>query len=238
MSFFSWNCRGLGNPLAVQALLGFVRQKRPDILFLSETLSSAFKMEGIRIKLNYANCFVVAPEGRSGGLALLWNGGLAVEVVSYSNHYIDTKVHGTGVHPSWRFTGYYGQPERGRRRESWELLRYLSSCNNLPWVIVGDFNDLLWEREKQGRVPHPPGLFRGFRDAVRESGLSDLAFEGCQLTWERGRGTGNWVREKLDRILVTDGWHELFPGARAWSLEGSSSDHLPLFFVIQTGRVC
>nr|GMD40946.1 Transposon TX1 uncharacterized 149 kDa protein [Ipomoea batatas] len=39
----------------------------------------------------------------------------------------------------------------------------------------------------------------------------------------------------MDRILVSDGWRYLFPGARAWVIEGSSSDHLPLYLVTQVG---
>ncbi|XP_031127514.1 uncharacterized protein LOC116029605 [Ipomoea triloba] len=227
MNCFSWNCRGLGNPLTVHVLLGLISQDRHDVLFLCETLSNARRVESVRVRLRYDNCFTVEPVGRSGGLALLWNGGLDVEVKGYSNHYIDTVVSAPG-HPRWRFTGYYGSPERHNRRHSWELLRYLSSINSLPWVLMGDFNDIMAASEKEGRVPHPEWLRRGFCEAVRESGLSDFGFEGCQFTWERGRGSVNWVREKLDRVLVSGNWRDAFPRARAWSVEGSSSDHLPL----------
>ncbi|XP_031107295.1 uncharacterized protein LOC116011981 [Ipomoea triloba] len=89
------------------------------------------------------------------------------------------------------------------------------------------------EEEKVGRVPHPEWLRKGFCEAVRGSGLSDFAFHGCQFTWERGRGTGNWVREKLDRVLVSGSWRDMFPGARAWSVEGGCSDHMPIHLVTQ-----
>lgn len=59
------------------------------------------------------------------------------------------------------------------------------------------------------------------------------------VSWERGRGTLNWVQEKLDRILVTRVWIDLFLNTKAWSLEGSSSDHMPLFLVLNLmGRRC
>lgn len=58
--------------------------------------------------------------------------------------------------------------------------------------------------------------------------MRDLEFEGCQFTWERSRGTVDWVREKLDRILVTDSWLDIFGGAKASSIEAPVSDHLPL----------
>lgn len=53
------------------------------------------------------------------------------------------------------------------------------------------------------------------------------------MTWERGRGTGYWVREKLDQVLVSDSWCDLYPGARAWSVEGGCSDHLPIHLITQ-----
>ncbi|XP_031121072.1 uncharacterized protein LOC116024317 [Ipomoea triloba] len=199
-------------------------------------MTSGTVLERVRVRLKYDNCFVVNARGRSGGLALLWNAGVSVEVRGYSNHYIDAVVTREDGGTQWRFTGYYGNPDRQRRRDSWDLLRYSSSLNNLPWVIMGDFNDLLLENEKIGRVPHPGWLLRGFGEVVRESGLSDFAFQGFQYTWEKGRGTDAWVQEKLDRILVSGDWRDMFPGARAWSVEGGCSVHLALFLMTDDGR--
>lgn len=101
-----------------------------------------------------------------------------------------------------------------------------------------DFNDLLREDEKRGKVPHPRWLLQGFREAVHESGLVELGFEGYKFTWERGRDTYNWVEEKLDCILVLEGWLELFGNATARPLEGSTSDHMALFLqTIATRKV-
>ena len=38
---------------------------------------------------------------------------------------------------------FYGCPERRGRRESWDILLNLSNKSDLPWCIVGDFNDIL-----------------------------------------------------------------------------------------------
>ena len=42
----------------------------------------------------------------------------------------------------------YGYPEHSRRREAWDMLIQLSQNSKLPWVCVGDFNDLLDQSEK------------------------------------------------------------------------------------------
>lgn len=49
MNCVTWNCRGLGQPRTVRALSDLVRDRRPDILFLSETISVGRKIEDIRI---------------------------------------------------------------------------------------------------------------------------------------------------------------------------------------------
>lgn len=53
------------------------------------------------------------------------------------------------------FNRIYGFPKRSHRRESWNLLRTLARMLNLPWCVIGDFNDLLDAEDKRGRVDHP-----------------------------------------------------------------------------------
>ena len=52
---------------------------------------------------------------------------------------------------------------------------------------------------------------------------------GYQFTWERSRGSEDWVEERLNRALASNSWHHLFPKAKVSSLEASCSDHLPIF---------
>ena len=50
----------------------------------------------------------------------------------------------------WRFTGFYGEPETHKRLESWEQLRSLDRKFQLPWLCVGDFDELIRADEKLG----------------------------------------------------------------------------------------
>lgn len=36
------------------------------------------------------------------------------------------------------------------RKESWDLLSCLKRGNNRPWLIAGDFNEILFTYEKKG----------------------------------------------------------------------------------------
>ncbi|XP_019151965.1 PREDICTED: uncharacterized protein LOC109148684 [Ipomoea nil] len=93
---------------------------------------------------------------------------------------------------------------------------------------MGDYNDILEQSEKVGVNQHPNWLIAGFKEAVADSGLQDIPFSGHQFSWEKSRGTAHMVEEKLDRILATGNWLNMFDGARAQSFIVPYSDHLPL----------
>lgn len=57
MSLLSWNCRGLGNPATVQVLVDLVHSKKPDVVFLIETLVGLNKMQPIKTKLGFKGLF-------------------------------------------------------------------------------------------------------------------------------------------------------------------------------------
>ncbi|XP_019190306.1 PREDICTED: uncharacterized protein LOC109184723 [Ipomoea nil] len=237
MSYLAWNCRGLGNLETVQVLVDLIHSKRPNVIFLMETFSNNFKMQTIKNKVGYTGLFTVDSLGRSGGLALLWKEESEVSILGFSRYHIDAMITTETSLEPWRYTGFYGNPKSNRRRESWQRLRHLATLSPLPWALMGDFNDIRSSSEKKGTHPHPQWLIRGFNEAIESSGLRDLDFDGCQFTWEKSRGTPNWIQEKLDRILVNDAWLERFGDARARSISVPSSDHLPMLLcTVPTAR--
>ncbi|KAG6785507.1 hypothetical protein POTOM_007068 [Populus tomentosa] len=144
--------------------------------------------------------------GRGGGLAVLWRSSASVSLLGYSNNHIDLLV----VEANnfiWRFTGYYGLPDRNRKRESWNLLRALSRQSALPWVCMEDYNDMLCAEEKRGRVLHPNSLFQGFREAVEDCKLTDIPLIGYPFTWERGRVEIRDCHNKFDVLRHLDDEH-------------------------------
>ncbi|XP_019150537.1 PREDICTED: uncharacterized protein LOC109147329 [Ipomoea nil] len=56
---------------------------------------------------------------------------------------------------------------------------------------------------------------------------------GYPYTWEKGKGTVNWMEERLDKVLVTDGWQSMVLGAKVMNLRTRKSDHSTLFLGIQ-----
>lgn len=119
----------------------------------------------------------------------------------------------------------YGETNRNNRRRTWDLLRNLSRDSNLPWCTIGDLNNVVSQEDKKGGDPYPHGLIEGFNEALADAGLTDLEIVGHQYTWERGRGKAEWMEVRLDRAVTTETWLNLFPMAKLYNLEGTTSNH-------------
>lgn len=72
------NCRGCGQPEAVQELRLLVEQHSPEFVFLSETTMSEERAKNLRFKLGFDNAIAVSSEGLSGELVLMWKKGIIV----------------------------------------------------------------------------------------------------------------------------------------------------------------
>lgn len=95
----------------------------------------------------------------------------------------------------------------------------------LPWCIIGDFNDLLSQKDKQVIYPHPIWLCAGFQNVVGDCDLTDIILEGCPFTWIKSRGTPHVVEEILDRAMSNIGCLTLFPNVRLQNMLTSHSGH-------------
>jgi exonuclease III len=150
MSIISWNCRGLGNLRSVRELCRLVKQKKPILVFLMETKLRKEKMENVRCKLGFSSMFVVDSVGRSGGLALFWGEETCVTIQNFSQRHINGVIRISDSAMPWKFTGFYGHPDVAKRDEAWALLRYLAHLDPIPWMCIGDFNEIVENSEKWG----------------------------------------------------------------------------------------
>lgn len=162
------------------------------------------------MRLGFDHAFAVDRTGRSGGLALFWRHPFECNVLNYNSNFINVEVSSVG-RPVWRLRGFYGYPETGRRRDSWDLIRTLSRDNDLPWCIMGDFNDILSNEEIRGQQDRQPWVIRGFHEVIQDCGLLDLPMEGYQFTWTKSLGTPEAKEGRLDRVFVTQRWLDHTP---------------------------
>ncbi|CAM8909274.1 unnamed protein product [Rhodiola kirilowii] len=225
MSALSWNCRGLGGAATVRALANLVRAHKPSVVGVMETKSEKNRVEQVRRQLGFESGFSVERKGKSGGLALWWNKSGGVLVKSYSDYHIDAIFEGE---QTFRVTLFYGQPKVNRRSETWDLLRKLSIEIDLPWLVFGDFNEVLLGWEVKGRRIRGEWQMKKFRSVMEECGLTDLGFRGSTFTFSNKRKGNLETKARLDRALANQVWRSMFPEAEVIHETSGMSDHSPL----------
>lgn len=114
MILVSWNCRGLGHPAAIPFLCELVKACKPNKIFLHETISRTCKIDEIGAHLSYDCSFTVDCISCGGGLCVFWKFSSVCNLVSYSQNHIELIIN--DVDGPWHFTGFYGHPQRNKRR--------------------------------------------------------------------------------------------------------------------------
>lgn len=100
---------------------------------------------------------------------------------------------------------------------------------NLPWLCVGDFNEIVKAGEKMGGALQRECQMMEFRGALDFCGFRDLGYIGSPFTWCNNKfdGVVTWI--KLDRGVASSSWSKKFPSVRVHHISGSLSDHCPLW---------
>lgn len=107
-------------------------------------------------------------------------------------------------------------------------LKHLKCTSPLPWLVIGDFNEIMGLSEKEGGSIRPRKQMEDFVSTIDHCGLCDLGFIGSKFTWLYQTTSRVQIRERLDRALATLEWMSLYPTAKLHHLSSSISDHSPL----------
>lgn len=159
-----------------------MKEKRPKLLFLMDTKLQNKRMQRLKYQLGFPGMFTVDPIGRSGGLALFWQNSEEVAIQNFSLRHINATVTLMGSNFSWKFTGFYGNPNRALQDSSWRLLSYLSQLRPEAWLCLGDFNEIADPTEKVGGLIRNAAQMSAFRDTLSECPFSDLGYKGSRFT--------------------------------------------------------
>ena len=70
-------------------------------------------------------------------------------MLGYSEYHIDVSVEQM-VETKTRITFVYGEAQTSARYKTWDMLRGIAGTSNDPWVVIGDFNEVLHAHEHDG----------------------------------------------------------------------------------------
>lgn len=194
-------------------------------MLLMETKIKKKAMEKVMEKIKFVNGLIVSSENSGGGLAMLWKREVDLEIMGYSKTFIDAIITEQVSSLRWRITGFYEQLETHKRKESWEELAALNRKFKLLWLCFGDFNEVLFVKEKMGGAMRSQRQMDGFMEVINVCGFKDLGYNGPNFTWCNMQEGDNRVYLRLDRAFATDEWINLFKGIKVLCLVDSTFDH-------------
>jgi hypothetical protein len=109
----------------------------------------------------------------------------------------------------------------------WDYLSQLRNLVKVPWLLVGDLNEVLFSSEVSGGNFHPTHACL-LAQVMNNCNLIDLHTIGGIFTWRKNIQMGRHVRKRLDRTMVDVDWQLAFPHALTEILPQHDSDHNPL----------
>ena len=240
MNFLFWNCRGAGNNGFCTIVHDMRKLYNCNIMAIVEPRVSGARAEKIIEKLKFESNFRVEAEGMSGGIWLLWNKSrVNLKILTYSRHNIHGIVNEEGT-DSWLFTVVYANPNAILKKQCFDEVANLARNIRGPWMVIGDFNEILIASEKVGGAGVDNQRISRFAMWVQECQLIDLGSKGPRYTWRGGVRNGyGRVYERLDKCFGNAQWRQLYQDANVMVLPRVKSDHHPILVELeeQRGRV-
>ncbi|XP_061998932.1 uncharacterized protein LOC133716229 [Rosa rugosa] len=224
-----WNSRGAGSEKFRSDIIDLVKLHSIDILALCEPRVQFSKAKDTLLSLGFTDYKIVEANGFSGGIWLFWSSNqVKLDIIDMNCQSITAKIsqpNGT----AWMLTALYASPTNSVRSNLWKYLERLAFTHHLPWIFMGDFNELYSCVDKNfGTIS---GRIGGLKHWVDSNFLIDMGFLGSCDTWSNNR-----IKERLDRAFCTCDWRTHFPEAFIRHLPKMKSDHCPILLQLHSNN--
>ncbi|KAK1369554.1 hypothetical protein POM88_035646 [Heracleum sosnowskyi] len=210
MAIVSWNVRGLNGEEAMRQAKLLIKYHKPDLLFLMETKLAEGKVRLMCNKLGFDQGIEIPRIKLGGGLMTLWKDKVEVTYLTASLNHISCFVLWDNHQRSWHFCGFYGEPKTTNRHYTWELLKKLRIVYSGPWLVMGDFNEILSQEDKEGGGVKSDSQIEAFCNYLEVCAIKSVDYKGNHFTWIRITTNGT-IKERLDWALANEAWEVCFP---------------------------
>lgn len=228
----AWNVRGAMHESGKLFIKELIRSKKPEFIFLFETRCQYAQASFFWNSLGFTSSFVAEANGFSGGIWVMKrsNSSLSVRLLHHHPQAVTFEIWQDNM--SWACSVVYASPASSQRDILWQHLSTIRASISIPWLLIGDMNEILFPSEVRGGEFHPNRAQR-FATVLDDCNLIDLGMVGGKFTWFRKRNNRLILSKRLDRALSDIDWRTAFPDATVEVITRVHSDHSPL--LVQCG---
>ncbi|GJN09889.1 hypothetical protein PR202_ga27938 [Eleusine coracana subsp. coracana] len=235
MAHLSWNYRGSGRSLnspTANHLARLITSTKAQVIFVSETRTSKISKTQLINRFLVKDSHVVPATGQSGGLWLMWNDEVDLNIVSSSHHLILATVMCKPSNKLYNRVCIYGDPHHCHTNEIWEEVSHFVLLNpDIPTFCMGDLNNIMHVNEKYGPTA---ARICNFCCLVKNCGFFGLGYNGPAYTWTNKRFATNPTFQRLDRCLANAAWCTAFSRTAVFHMPMLYSDHAPILAILDS----
>lgn len=225
MNALFWNIRGFGNIDSQNMLRHHVLSFRPRWLALvepkipSSQISDSFwsslglRFLGANVRNNSLPNIWVLEETSITGSSIIFSSSQSVVI----------KVN--WLHCDFILAFIHGHSDYICRRTLWQDLL---SIQGLPVCLLGDFNAVLGAHERSAGSPSRVETW-DFQSFINDGDFLDLPSVGPFFTWSNHRFSHGYLETRIDRVLATQSFIDLWEAVNVKVGLRACSDHSPLF---------
>jgi hypothetical protein len=117
-------------------------------------------------------------------MLIAWKSNLAMDLNLPLIHTLTTILrHTSNTHVM--ITNVYGPQTDNLRLAPYEELRLIRMLNDLPWIVIEDFN-LIRSNDETSGAPRPLSQIDDFNDVLKELHLTEVPLQGRDFTYSNG----------------------------------------------------
>ncbi|XP_050915875.1 uncharacterized protein LOC127130968 [Lathyrus oleraceus] len=164
----------------------------------------------------------------NGRIWLLWNKAeVIIRMIQVHEQFLHFEVY--GIDNSFRYvaTMIYAFNQVEHRKTLWSKLESLGSSMDRPWVVIGDFNNVLKEEDRIGGQPVSYAEYRDLDEMMHNVSLFENVSKGSYFTWSN-KHTQGIIHSRIDRMVSNIQWLQKYPDAVVENLAPNISDHTPV----------
>lgn len=198
----------------------------PAIVVLIKTRVKKKIAQVIRHKLKLRGNYLDNCDKHENGIfGVFWDDNrMKIEPIKSMYQMIHCKVYDTtGRFMKW-MTLIYALNQLEMRKNMWQNIEELHSQQHGPWMLIGDFNNVVKVEEKIGGSMVSEKKYNDLNYMMNKTELYEMESKGDYFSWSNKQGE-NAIHSRIDRILGNTVWMQKHVNVVLTNMSPNVFDH-------------